>query len=230
MGKYHSILGSTVKSNTYLLFCHFPRSGWPTWKLHHPFSDGKTISVDLSCFTRPNYTFFLHIRSREEAIRQPTATVGHSSSLFSQRKSHRNCFRFTLFLSAFPTVFFKTDGWFDDLFSSIKLKTVSFKTTHWKPSNIYQYFFLFCLFLFLCGSFCVVELFSIFSSSTNLLFTDASYPRFHFFQVYLVQLSVFIMAESKNRAALMMFQLKWEEEYFLSSSIVNRSVWFAKSL
>ena len=76
------------------------------------------------------------------------ATVGHSSSLFSQRKSHRNCFRFTLFLSAFPTVFFKTDGWFDDLFSSIKLKTVSFKTTHWIPSNIYQYFFLFFVFFY----------------------------------------------------------------------------------
>ena len=143
--KYHFISGSTFKRNTYLLFCHFPRSGWPTWKLHHPFSDGKTISVDLSCFTRPNYTFFLHIRSREEAIRQPTATVGHSSSLFSQRKSHRNCFRFTLFLSAFPTVFFKTDGWLDDLFSSIKLQFF-FKTTRSTPSNIYQYFLSFLSF------------------------------------------------------------------------------------
>ena len=36
------------------------------------------------------------------------ATVGHSSSLLSQRKSHRNCFWFSLFLSAFQTVFFKT--------------------------------------------------------------------------------------------------------------------------
>ena len=34
--------------------------------------------------------------------------VGHSSSLLSQRKSHRNCFRFSLFLSTFPTVFFIT--------------------------------------------------------------------------------------------------------------------------
>ena len=33
------------------------------------------------------------------------ATVGHSKSLLSQRKLHRNCFRFSLFLSAFPTVF-----------------------------------------------------------------------------------------------------------------------------
>ena len=69
--KYHFISGSTVKSNTYLLFCHFLRSGWPTWKLHYPFSDGKAISIDLSCFTRPNNTFFLDIRSREQAIWQP---------------------------------------------------------------------------------------------------------------------------------------------------------------
>ena len=33
------------------------------------------------------------------------ATVGHSISLLSQRKWHRKCFRFSLFLSAFPTVF-----------------------------------------------------------------------------------------------------------------------------
>ena len=36
------------------------------------------------------------------------ATVGHSSSLLSQRKSRRICFWFSLFLSAFQTVFFKT--------------------------------------------------------------------------------------------------------------------------
>ncbi len=58
LGKFHFISGSTVKINTYLLFCHFPRSNWPTWKLHHPLSGGKANSVDLSCFTRPNNTFF----------------------------------------------------------------------------------------------------------------------------------------------------------------------------
>ena len=55
MRKYHFISGSIVKNNTYLLFCHFPRSGWPTWKLHHQFSDGRAISVDLSCC--PNQFF-----------------------------------------------------------------------------------------------------------------------------------------------------------------------------
>ena len=81
--KYHFISGSTVKSNTYWLFCHFPRSGWPTWKLHHPFSDGKSISVDLSCFTRPNNTFFSSSALANNL--GSWATVGHSSSLFSQR-------------------------------------------------------------------------------------------------------------------------------------------------
>ena len=82
--KYHFISGSTVKSNTYLLFCHFPRSGWPTWKLHHPFSDGKSISVDLSCFTCPNNTFF-STSALVNNLLGSRATVGHSSSLFSQR-------------------------------------------------------------------------------------------------------------------------------------------------
>ena len=95
--KYHFISGSTVKSNTSLLFCHFPRSGWPTWKLHHPFSDGKTTSVN---------TIF-SISALVNNLLGNRASEGHSSTLLSQRKSHRNCFRFSLLLSAFPTVFFK---------------------------------------------------------------------------------------------------------------------------
>ena len=111
------------------------------------------------------------------------STVVHSSSLFSQRKSHRNCLRFSLFLSEFPTVFFKTDGWLDDLFSSIKLQTFFFKTNRSIPSNTYLSFsrlrlFIFFIFMWI---FFVVELFSIFSISTILLFTDASCQRFHLF-------------------------------------------------
>ena len=57
------------------------------------------------------------------------ATLGLSISLLSQRKWHRNCFRFPLIFSAFPTVFFNT--------------TCSI------PSNIYQSFTRLRLFIFI---------------------------------------------------------------------------------
>ena len=115
------------------MFCHFPLSSWPTWKLHHPFSGGKATSVDLSCFTRPNNTFF-STSSLVNKVFGSRAAEGHSSSLLNQRKSHLP----SLFISAFSTVFFKT--------------TLSIQ------SNIYQSFsrlrllivFYFCLHFVFC--------------------------------------------------------------------------------
>ena len=142
------------------------------------------------------------------------ATVGHSKSLLSQRKLHRNCFRFSLFLSTFPTVFFITPSSLSSNYKqSFSRLPVQF---HRIPTRLPF------LFLFLSGHFksylCLlfpIELFSNVSTSTILLFIDVSFPRFHFFTVYLLQLSLFIMAKSnKHRAAARMFQLRWEEEYF----------------
>ena len=168
-------------------------------ELHHPFSGGKATSVDLSCFTCPSSGFFSTSAPGNNLL-SSRATVGQSIFLLSQRKWHRNCFRFSLFLSAFPTVFSRLPVQF-----------------HRIPRAL-----AFSLFLFLYGHFssylCLLfplELSSNFSTSTILLFIDVSFLKFHFFTVYLLQLSFFIMAEShKHRAAARMFQFRWEEKYF----------------
>ena len=77
------------------------------------------------------------------------ATVGHSSSLLSQHKSHRNCLRFSLFLSAFPTVFFNTPSSvpsnyiqsFSRLFVQFHRVSVFFKTSPFYFFNFYGYIF-----------------------------------------------------------------------------------------
>ena len=194
---------------------------------------GKRLQL-ISCFTRPSNTFFLHIRSRKQTTWQPSHCRSFEFFAWPTQVASR-------LLPIFLVLFRISNSLFQDsLFSSIKLPIFFFETTRSTPSNTYQSSLRLRLFMFkfLCGYFspylCLLfplELFSIFSTSTILLLTDVSSPRFHFFTVYLLQLSFFIMAESKkHRAASRMFQSRWEEEYFLSSSIVNTSVWFAKSL
>ena len=117
MRKWHFISGSTVNRNTYLLFCHFPRSGWPRGSCTIPSVVGKRLQL-ISHASPVQVTLFFSTSALVNNLLGSRATVGHSSSLLSQRK-HRSCFRFSLFLSAFPTVFFKT--------------TCSI------PSNIYQF-------------------------------------------------------------------------------------------
>ena len=146
VGKYHFISGSTVKSNTYMLFCHFPRSSWPTWKLHHPFIGGKATLVDLSCFNRPKKHFF-STSALVNNVLYSRATVGHSSSWLNQRKSHRP----SLFISEFSTVFFKT-------LCSIKLQSFSRLPFQFNPISIslFQDFVFYCFFIFtliICFSF-----------------------------------------------------------------------------
>ena len=128
LGKFHFISGSTVKINTYLLFCHFPCSSWPTWKWWE-----KRIQL-ISHASLAQITLFTSTSALVNKVLGSRATVGHSSYLLNQRKSHRP----SLFISAFSIVFFKTP-------CSIKLKTVFFKT-----SPFYCFFFK-----FLC-TFCVL--------------------------------------------------------------------------
>ena len=131
MGKFHFISGSTVKINTYLLFCHFPRSSWPTWKLHHPFSGGKANSVDLSCFTRPNNTFFSSTSALVNKVLGSRATVGHSSSLLNQRKSHRP----SLLISAFSSLF--QDSLFHQITNSL-FQDYPFNSIQYQPFSRFR--------------------------------------------------------------------------------------------
>ena len=180
--------------------------------MHHPFSGGKATSVDHSYFTRPSNAFFLHIRSRKQPSWQPS----HCGSFeFFAQPTQVASNLFLIFLVPFRI---SNSIFQDSLFSSIKLQSLSRLPVqfHRIPTRLPF------LFLFLSGHFksylCLlfpIELFSNVSTSTILLFIDVSFPRFHFFTVYLLQLSLFIMAKSnKHRAAARMFQLRWEEEYF----------------
>ena len=108
------------------------------------------------------------------------ATVGHSSSLLSQHKSHRNCLRFSLFLSAFSNSLFQHSQ-----LSSIKLHTVFFKTIRSIPSCICIFQdFAFLFFQFLWGYFSSylcpllpLELFSVFSTNQPFYFSSTLVSR-----------------------------------------------------
>ena len=124
------------------LICHFPSSGWPTWKLHHPFSGGKATSVDLSCFTRPSNSFFF-TPALVNNLLVSRAIEGHLSSLLSQHKSHRNCFQFSLFLSSFSC---SVPSNYKQSFSRLPVQF------HRISISLFQDF-AFLIILFLCGHF-----------------------------------------------------------------------------
>ena len=183
MRKYHFII-LLLKVTPICCFTTFLARADPRGSCTIPSVVGKRIQL-ISHALLVQEKHFLSTSALVSNLLGSRATVGHPSSSLGQCKSHRNWFRFSLFLSAFPTVFFKT--------------------TRSIPSNIYQSFSRLCIFIyfyFYVNFFRFVELFSIFPTPTTLLFTDVRYPRFHVLKIYLLQLSVFIMAESKKQSCL----------------------------
>ena len=125
--KYHFII-LLLKVTPICCFTTFLARADPRGSCTIPSVVGKRIQL-ISHALLVQEKHFLSTSALVSNLLGSRATVGHPSSSLGQCKSHRNWFRFSLFLSAFPTVFFKT--------------------TRSIPSNIYQSFSRLRLFIFL---------------------------------------------------------------------------------